>query len=57
MPERDIEPLNDSAYEQCFACRGTGVELGMEGDIATCYVCHGACVIRRRDSRGRFVRA
>jgi DnaJ-class molecular chaperone len=43
-----------TVYETCFACRGSGCELGMEGDIANCSHCKGQCVIRVRDSRGRF---
>jgi hypothetical protein len=46
--------VGSGAYETCFACRGSGVELGLEGDLAPCYVCKGACVLRRRDRQGRF---
>jgi hypothetical protein len=55
----DPGPLTDclacGPYERCFACRGAGVELGMEGDVASCSVCGGATVLRRRDAKGRFV--
>lgn len=43
-------------YETCYACRGSGVQLGIGGDIATCSKCHGDCVLLRRDGQGRFVR-
>lgn len=46
-----------SAYETCYVCRGSGHQMGMDGGIATCYVCKGDCVIRKRDARGRFVKA
>lgn len=45
------------AYETCFSCSGSGVALGMEGDIVTCHACRGACVLRCRDHRGRFISA
>lgn len=54
MPDTPKDVGHRSAYETCFSCRGSGHELGMEGDIATCHVCRGNCMVRVRDGRGRF---
>lgn len=45
-----------SAYETCYACRGSGHQMGYFDALRTCGVCGGDCVIRKRDSRGRFVK-
>lgn len=44
-----------SAYETCVMCKGSGMhDYGVS--IGTCPYCHGDCVVRARDGKGRFVR-
>jgi DnaJ-class molecular chaperone len=43
-----------TAYEVCFGCRGSGLQDGIHGPV-TCYLCHGDCVLRLRDEKGRFI--
>lgn len=47
-----LEPLR-TAYEVCWNCRGAGLQDGIYGPV-TCSDCHGECVVRVRDGKGRF---
>lgn len=43
-----------TAYETCWNCNGSGLQLSYVGEPDTCRECGGDTVVRRRDERGRF---
>lgn len=45
--------MSKTAYEVCPSCRGAGLQDGLYGPNS-CYECKGDCVVRIRDSKGRF---
>lgn len=42
-----------TAYETCRCCNGSGM-ADFGDSIGDCPQCHGDCVVRARDARGRF---
>ncbi len=42
-----------TAYEVCWNCRGHGIVDGLWQPV-TCDECHGNCMVRIRDDKGRF---
>lgn len=44
---------NNTAYERCWSCKGSGLQDGLDGPV-DCWECHGNCVVRIRDDKGRF---
>lgn len=42
-----------NAYEICPACKGVGLQDGIDGPVM-CYECKGECTVRLRDDKGRF---
>lgn len=48
-----LRDITVSAYETCPNCRGSGMQDAMDGPV-TCHTCHGDCVVRCRDEKGRY---
>ena len=51
--DRELRDIVRSAYDTCWRCDGCGMQDYGE-NIGACSECRGDCVVRARDSRGRF---
>jgi DnaJ-class molecular chaperone len=55
-PLDEAAALQTSAWETCFACKGSGMGPRMNGDPdGSCWECNGEGVLRARDKKGRFL--